>query len=244
VSSPFIKKIIILGTTGSGKTTFLKHLIGESDEEFDGAEVPRNVKIEEGLEFNTFNPIEYQDYKDSTTTISMNVKSVLFLITRTNQFQYFPLKKNLPIPIEEIESVYPTTVIDLPGQERLSFMQEVVLPGTDAAFIFADGSNIASIERISHYVNLIKEEQQKKNKKIPITIFVNKKDLIHRGIYIGSAAVLRWIDGTDIQIDETSNFQPETFLIPIRNMLDSLPGFPISSEQLMKIPPKKAEQKS
>ena len=83
-----LRKIVILGTTGSGKTTFMKNLVGD----FDGAEVERRIVIEEAQIINTFTPISDTQFENSTTTVSMNVKSVLFLTTRTNQFHsYFTI---------------------------------------------------------------------------------------------------------------------------------------------------------
>ncbi|MHA2251021.1 MAG: hypothetical protein ACXAD7_11700, partial [Candidatus Kariarchaeaceae archaeon] len=181
-----LKKIVILGTTGSGKTTFLTNLVGE----FDGAEVKRKLVIEEAQVINTFSPLEWEHFEDSTTTISLNVKSVLFLTTRTNQFQFYPLEQNkLPISLEEMDNLYPTLIVDTAGQERFDFMQEIGLSGADGVFIFADGTNIASIERITNYIQMVRKEEQEKNKEIPIAIFVNKKDLESRGIYIGSSSL-------------------------------------------------------
>ena len=185
--------------------------------------------LEEMERYNTFSPIDTDDFVNSTTTVSMNAKTVLFLTTRTNQFRYYLYDKNqLPIPKEEIDCVHPSIIIDTAGQERFDFMQDWGVEGADAAFIFADGSNTASIERISHFINMIKDEEKEKMKKIPITVFVNKKDLEERGLFVGAASVARWIEYDNIGIDETSNNDPETFLIPLRNVLDQLDGFPLS----------------
>ena len=222
-----LKKIVLLGTTGSGKTTFLKNLAGD----FEGAEVSRNVMLEENQKYNTFTPHAESDFADSTTTTSLNAQPILFLITKTNNFEYYLMKKGTwPIDKDIIDCVYPTMVFDPAGQERFEFMQDIGIQGCDAAFIFADGSNVASIERISKFITLIKKEAMLKIKKIPITIFVNKKDLESRGLYVGAAAVHRWIEDDEIGIEETTNLNPETFLIPIRNVLDSLDGFPITIE--------------
>jgi len=228
MSNTKLKKIVMLGTTGSGKTTFLENLIGE----FNGAEVPRNATLEEMERYNTFSPIDGDDFLNSTTTISMNAKTVLFLTTRTNEFKYYPYDKNkLPLPKEEIDCVYPSLIIDTAGQERFNFMQDWGVKGADAAFIFADGSNTASIERVSHFINMIKEEENEKQKYIPITVFVNKKDLEERGLFVGAASIARWIDHDNINIDETSNYDPDSFLIPLRNVLDKLEGFPLSLDK-------------
>lgn len=221
-----LKKLVILGTTGSGKTTFMKNLVGD----FDGAEVARRVVIEEAQIINTFSPIATDQFENSTTTVSMNVKSVLFLTTRTNQFQYFPMTSDLELDKDNLDSVYPTVMFDTAGQERFSFMQEIGLNGADGVFIFADGTNIASVERVSQFITMIKEEEEKKNKKIPTVVFVNKKDLESRGIYVGAASLSRWITDEDIKIYETTNTDIETFMTPIRVFLNALEGFPIDAQ--------------
>ncbi|MDH5404333.1 MAG: hypothetical protein OEY49_17675, partial [Candidatus Heimdallarchaeota archaeon] len=85
-----IKKITLIGTTGSGKTTFLKNLVGE----FKGAEVNRQVSFEDKVALSTFDVVDRNQFENSTTTVSMNVKNVMFLVNRVNQFLYFPLINN------------------------------------------------------------------------------------------------------------------------------------------------------
>lgn len=220
-----LKKLVILGTTGSGKTTFMKNLVGD----FDGAEVARRVVIEEAQIINTFSPVANGQFEDSTTTVSMNVKSILFLTTRTNQFRYFQMTNELELDKENLDSVYPTVLFDTAGQERFSFMQEIGLNGADGVFIFADGTNIASVERVSQFITMIREEEVKKNKKIPTVVFVNKKDLESRGIYVGASSLSRWITDTDVKIYETTNTDIESFMTPIRVFLNELEGFPIDA---------------
>ncbi len=224
-----LKKLVILGTTGSGKTTFMKNLVGD----FDGAEVKRRVVIEEAQIINTFSPVANGQFEDSTTTVSMNVKSVLFLTTRTNQFRYFQMTNELELDKENLDSVYPTVLFDTAGQERFSFMQEIGLNGADGVFIFADGTNIASVERVSQFISMIREEEVKKHKKIPTVVFVNKKDLESRGIYVGASSLSRWITDTDIKIYETTNTDIESFMTPIRVFLNELEGFPIDASQIV-----------
>ncbi|MCE7735899.1 MAG: GTP-binding protein [Candidatus Heimdallarchaeota archaeon] len=224
-----LRKIVILGTTGSGKTTFMKNLVGD----FDGAEVERRIVIEEAQIINTFTPISNTQFENSTTTVSMNVKSVLFLTTRTNQFHFFPMDNQLELAQEDLDSVYPTVLFDTAGQERFSFMQEIGLNGADGVFIFADGTNIGSVERVSQFIEMIREEEIKKNKTIPIIVFVNKKDLESRGIYVGAASLTRWITDEDVKIYETTNVDLETFMIPIRLFLNELEGFPIDASQIV-----------
>lgn len=230
----YLKKLVLLGTTGSGKTTFLKNLLGVMDEEFDGAEVPRNVELEKSQMENTFSPMFDQDYINSTTTVSMNVKGILFLITKTNEFEYYPLEKDkLPRDNSEIDCLFPVVIFDPAGQERLSFMQDISLEGADGVFIFADGSNIQSVERISQFLNMVHEEEEKRNKKIEYTVFVNKKDLESKGIYVGASSVERWLTG--VEITETTNYNMDTFMLPIRNFLTRMEDFPITIEKMKEI---------
>lgn len=215
-----------MGTTGSGKTTFLKNLVGKFEEP--SVEKKRQLVIEEAQVINTFSPLEWDHFKDSTTTISMNVKTVLFLTTRTNQFQYFPLENEIPLDRNEMENLYPTIIIDTAGQERFEFMQTIGLTGANGVFIFSDGTNIASIERVANYIQMVRDEEKRQKKEIPTIVFVNKKDLESRGIYIGSSSLERWItDKRNIKIYETSNHDPESFIIPIRNFLNDIEGFPV-----------------
>ena len=231
MSKSLLKKIVILGTTGSGKTTFLKNLVGD----FDGAEVERKVVIEEAQVINTFTPIDDDHFKDSTTTVSMNVKSVLFLTTRTNQFQYFPMDSTELYSMKEnMEDLYPTMIVDTAGQERFSFMQDIGLGGADGVFIFADGTNVGSIERIAAFMKMVNAEEAKKGKKIPVAIFVNKKDLEVKGLYVGAASLERWIEKTEtLQIFETTNTDPDSFMIPIRNFLNQIEGFPVDIDKVV-----------
>lgn len=227
-----MRKLVLLGTSGSGKTTFLKNLAGNA---FNSkSEVTRNVEAEEFQQYNTFTPIDKSMFQDSTTTVSINTEPILFYTTKTNEFGYQVLKSsNGQLPRDDIDNLYPTIIYDPAGQERFSFMQEIGLKGADAVFIFADGSNVQSIERISHYVNMVQEASETQGKGISITIFVNKKDLESRGLFIGIDSVRRWIKDESVLITPTSNLEPDTFNIPLRNLLDRLPGFPIPVEKVL-----------
>ena len=223
VNNKKIKKITLIGTTGSGKTTFLKNLVGE----FKGAEVNRQVSFEDKVALSTFDVVDRNQFENSTTTVSMNVKNVMFLVNRVNQFLYFPLINNtIDYDIEEIDCVYPCTIFDTAGQERFEFMREIGIDGTDGVIIFADGTNIASIERVRTFIDLTRIEEKASGKSIPITVFVNKKDLEHKGIYIGKSTLERWLDES-ISIEETTNTDMNSFLYALRNFLSSLDDFPI-----------------
>lgn len=225
-----LKKIVILGTTGSGKTTFLRNIAGKVDD----AEVQRKVVIEEAQVLNTFTAIDKELFKDSTTTVSMNVRNVLFATTMSNQFRFFPLYEN-KVPEElsqnELDNLFPTLIIDTAGQERFEFMQEIGVRGADAALIFADGTNIQSIERIHHFCNVIQEEANRTAKTIPVAIFVNKKDLEGKGYYIGKQP-LEELENDHVTIHETTNTDLESFFPALRKLLYQITGFPLDPSQI------------
>ena len=223
-----LKKIVIIGTTGSGKTTFLKQLPGP----FKGSEVERKASLETKAD-ETFNVVHKGQFENSTTTVGINMKSILFITTKANQFTLYALEKGkLPIPPEDIDLVFPVVVFDTAGQERFRFMQEIGLKGADGVIIFADGSNMSSLEKVADFLQMIKAEEIRKGTEIPTMIFVNKSDLRQKGTYIGKGAVTRWLPESEGNIFETTIYDMETFLLPIREFLYKLDGFPITVEQL------------
>ncbi|RMG28161.1 MAG: hypothetical protein D6732_19115 [Methanobacteriota archaeon] len=223
-----LKKIVILGTTGSGKTTFLRNIAGQVDD----AEVTRRVVIEEAQVLNTFTAIDKDLFKDSTTTVAMNVRNVLFATTMSNQFRFFSISQNAnPEDWDELDNLFPTLIIDTAGQERFEFMQEIGVKGADAALVFADGTNIQSIERIRHFCNIIQEEANRSGKTIPVAIFVNKKDLADKGYYVGKQP-LEDLENDHVGIYETTNTDPETFFPALRQLLFQITGFPIDISQI------------
>ncbi len=223
-----LKKIVILGTTGSGKTTFLRNIAGQVDD----AEVQRRVVIEEAQVLNTFTAIDKDLFRDSTTTVAMNVRNILFATTMSNQFRFFPLSENrVPDGLEELDNLFPTLIIDTAGQERFEFMQEIGVKGADAALIFADGTNIQSIERIHHFCNVIQEESNRTGKTIPVAIFVNKKDLADKGYYIGKHP-LQDLENDNVCVYETTNTDIESFFPALRQLLYQITGFPIDISQI------------
>ena len=226
-----LKKVILLGTTGAGKSSFLEN-ITKSDIEKD---VPRNVKLEEMQIFNSFEIVDKSVFSSSTTTISINAQSMLFYVTRSNSFGYNKLNgNNAHIPLEEIETVFPVVIFDLPGQQRFEFMQDFGLYGADAVFIFSDGTNVQSIERVTHYIELIREEEKKTGKNIPIGVFVNKRDLAEKGYYVGAERVESLVKAHNIAVAETSNKDMHSFEFPIRLTLEKIHGLPIPIEKVLK----------
>jgi len=224
VFNHWIKKIVIVGTTGSGKTSFLKLLPGV----FKGSEVQRKVSVEEKVD-DTFTPLESDQFQNSTTTIGINTKSVLFLTSRSNVFTVHELRSNggLPYSQEEIDSLYPVVVFDTAGQERFKFMQEIGLKGAHGVIIFADGSNMSSIEKVADYLLMVQEEEQRVGRRIPTVVFINKKDLESKGLFIGKDAVRRWLPDPSIKLYETTIYDFDSFMLPLREFLHELDGFPL-----------------
>ncbi len=227
------RKLVVMGTTGSGKTTFLKNLVRNSDGDFNAVgDVSRNADKEEA-QLETFTQIEKGLFDNSTTTVSLNIQNILFLTTTSNEFKSCQITQNrIPMPLDIIDYVFPIVIWDLPGQERFSFMQNTGVKGADAAIIFADGTNISSLERISGYLEMIKEQEALYERPIPIIIFINKSDLKDKGMYVGSEMLVNWLSDPAISVYETTNLQFETFTDPIRELLFQLPGLPLTVEDL------------
>ena len=222
-----VRKLVILGTTGSGKTTFLRKVTNTN---FQDSEVRRRVEIEEAQILNTFTPLDRKSFEDSTTTVAMNAKQVLFAITLSNQLRFHHIEKNkIPDQIfDDAEGLYPLIILDLPGQERFDFIQDIGLKGADAALIFADGTNIQSIERVWQFAEMVEDEMKRSTKKISIVVVVNKKDMESKGYFIGSSP----LSSLEYPVFEVSNYDLETFTLPLRTLLDGIAGFPISVENL------------
>ncbi len=225
----FLRKIVIIGTTGSGKTTFLQALVGP----FKGTEVQRDLSKEQSTE-KYFTPIKSDHFKDSTTTVSMNVKPINFIVTSANYFKFFPMDSagELPIPIEEIDSIFPVVIIDTAGQERFSFMPEISLKGAHGVIIMADGTNVSSIDQVAAYISMVKKQEAEEDRFIPTIVFVNKSDLRDQGIYVGSEILERWLSGQDIQTYETSSIDIDSFLLPLRIFLHKIKGLPITMDDI------------
>ena len=70
---------------------------------------------------------------------------------------------------------------------------------------------------------MTRDEERRKGICIPILVFINKKDLITKGYYVGSSFlenVLPEEDKKDVGIFETSNLDLDSFMIPFRILLD------------------------
>ncbi|MFW9995454.1 MAG: GTPase domain-containing protein [Candidatus Odinarchaeota archaeon] len=222
---PYLRKVAIIGTTGSGKTTFLQALAGP----FRGAEVKRRVETEKLWEY-MFTPVRNRHFFKSTTTMSMNVESINFVVTSANCFKFYSAKQKT-YPVEEIDQLFPTVLVDTAGQDRLMFIPQIAVKGAHGVIIIADGTNISSIERVSDYIKLAKNQEEIAGMEIPIIVFINKKDLEEEGVYVGKRAVDNWLLDSKISVHESTVHDLDTFLVPLRNFLNKINGFPVPKEK-------------
>ncbi|MHA1827288.1 MAG: Rab family GTPase [Candidatus Heimdallarchaeaceae archaeon] len=209
-----LKKITILGTTGSGKTTFLQALFGD----FEKNDVARKVfkEVSSNLDFT---PLKYNDFTQSTTTISLNVVNSVIVLTRFNKVIVKKFEDLETIDFESIDEAYQVIFNDPAGQERFNFMQEIAIKGADLAIIMADGTNITSLEKVVHYLDMVKMEELRKNRTIPVLVFINKADLRGKGIYLGKEVAERIVFSSivdrEIVFYETSNYNISSYEMPL-----------------------------
>ena len=137
-----MKKITVLGTTGSGKTSFLEALFGD----FEKNDVARRVFKEVGSNLD-FTPLKYNNFSHSTTTISLNVVNSVIVLTRFNKIILKKFNEFDSIDFESIDEAFQVVFNDPAGQERFDFMQEIAIRGAHLAIIMADGTNISSMEK-------------------------------------------------------------------------------------------------
>lgn len=212
---PFaLKKITILGTTGSGKTTFLETLFGNIAKN----DVARQVFKEVGSNLD-FTPLKYNNFTHSTTTISLNVVNSVMVLTRFNKILLRKYEDKESIDFESIDQAFQCIFNDPAGQDRFSFMQDIAIKGAHLVIIMADGTNISSMEKIVHYLQMVALEERKYNRKIPVIIFVNKSDLREKGIYLGKEVAERIVFSSvidrEILFYETSNLNAHCYELPL-----------------------------
>jgi len=212
---PFaIKKITILGTTGSGKTTFLEALFGNIEKN----DVARQVFKEVSTNLD-FTPLKYNNFTNSTTTISLNVVNSVLVLTRFNKIIIKKYEDRESIDFESIDQFFQCIFNDPAGQDRFSFMQDIAIKGAHLVIIMVDGTNISSIEKIVHYLHMVIVEEQKYNRKIPTVVFINKSDLREKGIYLGKEVaeqiVFSSVVDRELLFYETSNFNAHCYELPL-----------------------------
>ena len=209
-----IKKLTILGTTGSGKTTFLEALFGDIERN----DVARRVfkEVSNNLDFT---PLKYNNFTNSTTTISLNVVNSVIVLTRFNKIILKKYQDIETIDFESIDEAFQVIFNDPAGQERFDFMQEIAVMGADLVVIMADGTNISSMEKILYYINMVSIEERKLGRQIPILIFINKSDLREKGIYLGKEIAERIVFNSvldrEIIFYETTNLDARCYEMPL-----------------------------
>ncbi len=208
------KKITVLGTTGSGKTSFLEALFGD----FEKNDVARRVFQEVGNNLD-FTPLKYNNFSQSTTTISLNVVNSVIVLTRFNKVIVKKFNDFDTIDFESIDEAFQVIFNDPAGQERFDFMQEIAIKGAHLVVIMADGTNISSLEKIVHYIDMVRIEEQRKQKNLPVIIFINKSDLREKGVYLGKDIAERIVYSSlvdkEIIFYETSNVNAQCYEIPL-----------------------------
>jgi len=209
-----MKKLTILGTTGSGKTTFLEALFGNIDKN----DVARRIFREIGNNLD-FTPLKYNNFTSSTTTISLNVVNSVLILTRFNKVILKKYDQVETYDYESIDSAFQVIFNDPAGQERFDFMQEIALKGSDLVIIMADGTNISSLEKILHYLEMVQMEEVRKERNIPVLIFINKSDLRSKGVYLGKEVAERVVFSSIIDRElvfyETSNLDANCYELPL-----------------------------
>lgn len=209
-----MKKITILGTTGSGKTTFLEALFGNIEKN----DVARRIFREIGNNLD-FTPLKYNNFTSSTTTISLNVVNSVLILTRFNKVILKKYDQVETYDYESIDSAFQVIFNDPAGQERFDFMQEIALKGSDLVIIMADGTNISSLEKILHFLEMVQMEEVRKQRNIPVLIFINKSDLRGKGVYLGKEVAERVVFSSIIDRElvfyETSNLDANCYELPL-----------------------------
>ncbi|MBN1329349.1 MAG: GTP-binding protein [Candidatus Heimdallarchaeota archaeon] len=209
-------KITVLGTSGSGKTSFLKTLFGDS---FVTSDVKRMDYLESKANL-TYTPI---DVKESTTTVSMNQLGAMVIFTRSNRFEILEINDGVDSVLsrDDIDYFMTFSIFDTAGQERFDFMADICLRGSDAVILLADGTNVASVDYLSYYIEKVKNEEERSGKEIPVIVFMNKKDLTKKGIYLG-ADFARTAISNEYEVFETSIKDTDSLILPLRILIDKI----------------------
>ena len=148
-----MKKITILGTTGSGKTTFLQALFGD----FERNDVARRIFREVGSNLD-FTPLRYNNFTSSTTTISLNVVNSVIILTRFNKIIVKKYEDYESFDFESIDSAFQVIFNDPAGQDRFDFMQDIAIKGADLVVIMADGKGTRMMSDIPKVIHTIAGE--------------------------------------------------------------------------------------
>ena len=98
-------------------------------------------------------------------------------------------------------------------------MQDIAIKGAHLVIIMADGTNISSVEKIVHYLDMVRMEEQRVGRDIPVLVFINKSDMKEIGSYLGKDVAERMIFSAlldrELLIYETSNFEVDSYEMPL-----------------------------
>ena len=217
-------KINIVGSTGSGKTAFMKRMLGDLFKP--QSDVVRRSSTENQVDStHTWFRVGKADQKqESTTTLSLNTAGILLVRTMFNSIEFHaPAEVDNLLQRDDIEEIYKLNFFDNAGQERFDFMPDITMRGSDAVIIIVDGTNMGSVGKVNYFLELVREEESRKNQEeqIPILILLNKADLLEHGCYIGLDSIKHMISAR-ADLHETSMVTGEGVDDSIRTLVSHL----------------------
>ncbi|MHA2305179.1 MAG: GTP-binding protein [Candidatus Hodarchaeales archaeon] len=219
-----VYKINIVGSTGSGKTSFLKRLLGDLFEPH--SEVTRRSDVENTVDStHTWFRIGNKVKTNSTTTVSLNTAGILLVRTLFNSIEFHPVNIADDLMLrDDIGEIYQLIFFDNAGQSRFDFMSEITMRGADAIIILVDGTNMSSVGKVSYFLELAREEEYRSSDgthRIPVIIMLNKSDLAEHGAYIGLESIKHLI-GQEHDFYETSMKTSEGVEDSVRGLITRL----------------------
>jgi len=219
-----VYKICIVGSTGSGKTAFMKKILGDLFKA--QSDVVRRSSTENRVDstHTWFRVGKKKPETPSTTTLSINTAGILLVKTLFNTIEFHATSSVDDILLrDDIEEVYKLNFFDNAGQERFDFMPEITMRGSDAVIIIVDGTNMSSVGKIQYFLELVNIEQDRSSNgsKIPIIVLLNKADLMDHGCYIGLESI-RHILGFQADFHETSMITGQGVDDSIRSLVNHL----------------------
>ncbi len=217
-------KINIVGSTGSGKTAFMKRILGDLFKPQSDIRRRSNIENKVDTTHTWFRVGSTNQEEESTTTLSLNSAGILLVRTLFNSIEFHaPEEVDTILQRDDIEEIYKLNFFDNAGQERFDFMPDITMRGSDAVIIIVDGTNMGSIGKVNYFLELIREEENRKNQEeqIPIIILLNKADLLDHGCYIGLDSIKHMITAR-ADLYETSMVTGEGVDDSIRTLVSHL----------------------
>jgi len=215
-------KISVVGSTGSGKTAFMKKVLGNLFEA--QSDVNRRSSTENQIDstHTWFRVGKKKSDTQSTTTLSINSAGILLVKTLFNSIEFHATSAvDEILQRDDIDEIYKLNFFDNAGQERFDFMPEITMRGSDAVIIIVDGTNMSSVGKINYFLELVNIEENRKESKIPIIVLLNKADLMDHGCYIGLNNI-KHILGFQADFHETSMITGKGVDDSIRSLVSHL----------------------